>query len=1044
MIFEKLADFILKHAKLVLIVWIVVLLASVYPALNSSEHLSYSTNSMGSSTSESMEGIEVMGDHFKSLVDTENVQMLLVTYEKGNEAQKEVARGATSYVMDKLLNDYGKISAVMGTNLSGETDPSSDGLVSLAIIYKAEYDSQKISDDTGDLRKYIDKQMDAYASESGKDISVLSTYVAGSPAIAFDASTAMSKDMARVDPISIFLILVLVGLFFRSFVSSAAPPITIGVAFALVMASMFFLGQLLDIFYIVEMLLLVSMLGAGCDYCIFILSRYREERRAGREHRDAAKEAIMWAGESVFTSGAAVMIGFGSMMICDFNLISTLGLGLAIGIVFALLAALTLMSSLVVLLGDKLFWPSGASGPKLEKGYIKAMGNLAHKYFLVSTRFSIKHAKLIVVVTILFTVPMAYVYATSNTSYDMIGSMMTGESQEGMIVMSDFGDGGSAMPNYALIQTSEPMATVMYIGGSEKGIGLLTLADASVLAKVTTANAELKDKVLAIDDNVGGVEYLTFDFDIGGTAYPKTWSTLVTIMVAQGMVTPDKPLSDGLTALSQAPMFMSFKPLIDAMQTKLTPQAQTMITMAIAQQTGYTMDWTVSDPYVAKIMDWAIYVATGQLGETMIDENNGVCDYYQFKMSTKAQAMDDVSIDTVGKFSDTVHAYIATSDIMKAAWVTGTAAVMVEISDMMTEQFLKIEITAIILILLLLLIVMKSYLTPIRAVATIFMSVVWTVAVTQLVYTDLLGKGVLWILPIMLLVICLGLGMDYDILLTTRIREYRFAKGMSNDEAISQAVLHSGSVITICGFIMAGTFGTMMLSSTVMLQQMGFALAFAILVDALIVRTYIVPAVMHLMGEWNWFGPGFLKGTSKLGRKDAGKLGILAGAVMLICAAIAYCITGAGLDVVDMDLLMCYSDRTELVTKIGFGLGGALVIGFGALMAYANRNPMARIAGIAFAASGALTMVAALTTIQNVSTDHMWIIAFAVAAVASVIFAAYAASGKHGMSAGLMMIAIIGLGGAALSGALTYSFGLMLFAAASVLFAAICEYAQIE
>jgi RND superfamily putative drug exporter len=100
--------------------------------------------------------------------------------------------------------------------------------------------------------------------------------------------------------------------------------------------------------------------------------------------------------------------------------------------------------------------------------------------------------------------------------------------------------------------------------------------------------------------------------------------------------------------------------------------------------------------------------------------------------------------------------------------------------------------------------------------------------------------------------------MDYDILLTTRIREYRFDKGMSNDEAIHQAVLHSGSVITICGVIMAFTFGTLMLSNTLLLQQIGFALWFAILVDALIVRTYIVPAAMHLMGEWNWKGPAFL------------------------------------------------------------------------------------------------------------------------------------------------------------------------------------------
>jgi len=65
-------------------------------------------------------------------------------------------------------------------------------------------------------------------------------------------------------------------------------------------------------------------------------------------------------------------------------------------------------------------------------------------------------------------------------------------------------------------------------------------------------------------------------------------------------------------------------------------------------------------------------------------------------------------------------------------------------------------------------------------------------------------------------------------------------------------------VITICGLIMGGAFGTLMLSGTAMLQEFGFALCFAILVDALLVRTYIVPAAMHLLGELNWKGPKFL------------------------------------------------------------------------------------------------------------------------------------------------------------------------------------------
>jgi RND superfamily putative drug exporter len=111
-------------------------------------------------------------------------------------------------------------------------------------------------------------------------------------------------------------------------------------------------------------------------------------------------------------------------------------------------------------------------------------------------------------------------------------------------------------------------------------------------------------------------------------------------------------------------------------------------------------------------------------------------------------------------------------------------------------------------------------------------------------------------IPIILLVICLGLGMDYDILLTTRIKENVMARGMSNDDAIFHAVTHTGSVITICGLIMGGAFGTLMISGMPMLQEFGFALCFAILVDALIVRTYIVPAIMHLLGDWNWKGPG--------------------------------------------------------------------------------------------------------------------------------------------------------------------------------------------
>lgn len=112
--------------------------------------------------------------------------------------------------------------------------------------------------------------------------------------------------------------------------------------------------------------------------------------------------------------------------------------------------------------------------------------------------------------------------------------------------------------------------------------------------------------------------------------------------------------------------------------------------------------------------------------------------YAKITMETKEQAMSDESIKTLGDFKSYVHSYVDESPALKQAYICGSAAVMLEISEDVGGEFLKIELIAIILIILLLFFVLKSYLTPIRSVATIFMSVIWTVAITQLLFHDLL------------------------------------------------------------------------------------------------------------------------------------------------------------------------------------------------------------------------------------------------------------------------------------------------------------------
>jgi RND superfamily putative drug exporter len=112
----------------------------------------------------------------------------------------------------------------------------------------------------------------------------------------------------------------------------------------------------------------------------------------------------------------------------------------------------------------------------------------------------------------------------------------------------------------------------------------------------------------------------------------------------------------------------------------------------------------------------------------------------------------------------------------------------------------------------------------------------------------------LFMTPLILFVLLLGIGMDYNIFILTRIRE-EAAKGQPRNEAIINAMQQTGGIITAAAIILAGSLGALMLSSNMMLCEMGFAFALSILIDALVVRTYLVPAVMSTFGKWNWYNP---------------------------------------------------------------------------------------------------------------------------------------------------------------------------------------------
>ncbi len=855
MIFDRLADAIAKHAKLIVVLWIAILLVSVPLALKSGDVMKYDVNDMAAEDSESIQGMMVMGQYYPSGgVDVSSVPIIVIKYSTAEEiALSEKFVGYLTEHAPEYVDADGKqklSSRAPFVSMGTQEKAGLEGGIFLAgVVYDSSFEGN-ITDDTSALRSFISQQKEKFDG-TNPGFAGVSTYLTGTTAISADMAEGALKDISRIDPFTVLLILVLVGLFFRSFVTSATPPMTIGFAFIVTLALIYGIGQILNIFFITEMMILVSMMGAGCDYCIFIIARYREGLRSGLGHDKALHEAVVWAGESIATSGASVIIGFGAMSICSISIVSTMGICLAIGILVALLAALTMIPAILELIHDKIFWPTSVDsfreGGKATKGWFGWFGRLGERYFEGSSRFSLKHAKAIVIATVLVTVPAAYMMANAELSYDMVSSMQTGESGEGMDLIGDYANQGMLMPNYVVFESSEPLADIQSFDASAFapliGMGLVTQETAAMMSQMKSLTWSRSYGSLDVDGLCSGIAK---DPNVAAISGPFVWESEVSKatreLIAEGTADPT-PTQIVDRVISDSPETMA----LYVTNTLQTIRAAGLPDAMIVAGAGSAIDYLVN-------------TLSRSVGGSFANsaDGNGTVDYITVTYSTVDAAMSPKSMRTISGAESTINSFMDANPVLESKWVTGSAAVMYDISNAVGAEFDKIEIIVVILIIILLFVVMKSYLIPIRSVLTILMSICWTLAVTHLLFTDVLGVSVMWLIPMILLVICLGLGMDYDILLTTRIKE-NVIKGMSNDDAIHHAVTHTGSVITICGLIMGGAFGTLMLSSMVMMQQFGFALCFAILCDALVVRTYIVPAIMHLLGKWNWVGPKFMR-----------------------------------------------------------------------------------------------------------------------------------------------------------------------------------------
>jgi putative drug exporter of the RND superfamily len=168
---------------------------------------------------------------------------------------------------------------------------------------------------------------------------------------------------------------------------------------------------------------------------------------------------------------------------------------------------------------------------------------------------------------------------------------------------------------------------------------------------------------------------------------------------------------------------------------------------------------------------------------------------------------------------------------------------------------------------MLLTVVFRSIVVPIKAIILNLLSVGAAYGLIVLVFQKGVGADLLgfqqvdtieaW-LPLFLFSILFGLSMDYHVFLLSRIREH-FDQTGDNTESVAYGLRTTGGLITGAAIIMVAVFGGFAAGHLVMLQQMGFGLAVAVLIDATIVRSVLVPASMKLLGNRNWYLPRWLR-----------------------------------------------------------------------------------------------------------------------------------------------------------------------------------------
>ncbi|MEB6549866.1 MMPL family transporter [Heyndrickxia sporothermodurans] len=284
------------------------------------------------------------------------------------------------------------------------------------------------------------------------------TMMTGNGLINEDVVISSQNGLKKTEIITVIFILIVLILVFRSVVAPIIPLVTVGLTYLVSQSVVAFLVDKLNfpLSNFTQIFLVAVLFGIGTDYCILLLSRYKEELSKGNDTFGAILATYKSAGKTVVFSGLAVMIGFASIGFASFKLYQSAS-AVAIGVIFLLISLLTIVPFFMATLKNKLFWPIKGDISHSQSKLWGWMGNLAITRPLIA-----------LCIVAIFTVPLLISYDgdLSYNSLDEIGEEY--ESVKAFNLVSDSFGPGEIMPVKIVMENDESMKSKEYLGLIEK------------------------------------------------------------------------------------------------------------------------------------------------------------------------------------------------------------------------------------------------------------------------------------------------------------------------------------------------------------------------------------------------------------------------------------------------------------------------------------------------------------------------------------------------------------------------------------------------